>query len=289
MTLSSLQNAQQLYTLAGFQDSRRLAELFGLDLDEPQTWDRLSQLVELFGQAMLSETSGVVLDPRTGLSLLGTKPKETGVSLLLTEEIPFTPDKGSADLLQIPKLLPKWGVEHTKHNYAVAYLPLFYHPQEEQALDKKQFLAEIYDFCDYEDIELFLDLRLFSLTGEQLSTEEYEVQLLEAIQELRATCHLMGLVYPGNPLIAATVTSELDIPWVVSSATESYDEFKNRVREALDSGAKGFFITDTLFKEVGQHRSEDLAADMDQIKEFLQTTARDRLIELSRIVNETSV
>ena len=289
MTLSSLQNTQKLYSLAGFQDSRRLAELFGLDIDEPETMKRLSQLVDEMGKALLSEMSGVVLDPRTGLQILQHKPEDVGVSLLLVDEMPFDPEKASKELLHVPELLPKWGVEHIKNNYAVAYLPLYYHPQEQEALAKKQFVAEIYDFCDYEDIELFLDLRLFSLDGKQLSAEEYEAQLLESLQELRATCHMIGLVYPGNPLIAATVTSELDIPWIVSSAGEAYDDFKKRVREAMDSGAKGFFITDTLYQEVEGFRTADLAPDTNSIKQFLQTTARDRLIELSRIVNETSV
>jgi tagatose-1,6-bisphosphate aldolase len=80
----------------------------------------------------------------------------------------------------------------------------------------------------------------------------------------------------------------LDIPWILVSRQENYEEFKNHLREALENGAQGFLVGRPLWPEIGQLRNKDLTPDKLAIAKLIATTSRDRLIELVRITDEVA-
>ena len=92
--------------------------------------------------------------------------------------------------------------------------------------------------------------------------------------------------YPQDPLAAATLTSELDIPWLMIDDGVKYDKFKDQLRVALENGAQGFLVDEVLWQEVGKMRLKDQSPDLPAIEKFLQTTSKDRMIELMRIAGE---
>jgi tagatose-1,6-bisphosphate aldolase len=108
------------------------------------------------------------------------------------------------------------------------------------------------------------------------------------VQELRGFADLLALDYPGSALAAASITAELDKPWIVSSRDQNYGQFKEELRDSLASGARGFLIGRSLWNEMGKLRREDQSPDFDHIPEYIQTTVRDRVIELTRIIDETA-
>lgn len=277
MLLSSLRSPDGLYKLAGWNDTEYMAKLFGLDFDDAETRLFITQLQHTMLLELQDHLSGVVLDPRIGIDALPQKPPDLGVALRLTEyQTPETIDDA-------PKLLANWGVDKVKNNYAAAYLRLFYHPDEAAALDKKQFLAEIHDFCQYEDIDLVLDLAL----TQQSEDENRENVFLQTLSELRGSCSMMAIDYPGSPLMAATTTAELDIPWIVSSSSESYDEFKQEVRDCVDGGAEGYLVSQALYASLESARNEDHSPNVPELSHLVSTSLRDRVIELERIAEES--
>jgi len=159
----------------------------------------------------------------------------------------------------------------------VAKLELFYNPQEEEARSKKQMVVELYDYCQHEGIAFLLDLVLYLET----SKDKYQAQFLElqldAVQELRQYCDLMALEYPSDALSAVTLTAELDVPWILSGRGVPYETYKEQLRVALESGAVGYMVGSQLLPE---KVTKDAST-------FLQTTVRDRAIELNRIATET--
>lgn len=276
--LSALRNSAGLFSLVGWHESELLASLFGLDWAEPETKDFVQELIHELHASRPPDISGLVLDPRTGLNVLTNKEPNTGVALRLSEF------QTQLTIAQAPALLPNWGIEQVSNNYATAYLRLYYHPAEAAALEKKQLVAELYDFCQYEQTELLLDLALTE--GDE--GEDREQALLEALTEFRSMAHGLGLPYPGSPLLAATVTAELDIPWLLSSDYQQpYATYKEQVRQSVESGAQGFLIADTLYQELETARQEDHSPDLGQIKQLIATTIRDRLLELTRIAAES--
>ena len=65
-----------------------------------------------------------------------------------------------------------------------------------------------------------------------------------------------------------------------------YESFKDILRTSLDNGAKGYLVDEVLWREIYEMRQDDGFPDWTAVTKFLQTTARDRSIELARIVNE---
>lgn len=281
MKLPSIQTDHHGYALLEADNDVRWFDHLGLDASVSSNKQVIFQMLTQLLQASPVSLSGVVLDPEFGIEVLKNKPAEIGVIWQLEE--PAT----SIDPLVPPKLSNDWTVEHIRNNLGLAKLELQYFPSEAQALVKKQLVAEIFDFCQYQEIDLLLKLVIYSPTGQPLPAPELQVAQLTAIQEFRDTCHILALQSPQDALAAATLTAELDIPWVVMSHDgQKYEVYKEQLRQALEAGARGFLVGETLWQEAYSKRRKDQGIDEAELTQFMQTTVRDRLIELHRIVGE---
>lgn len=280
MHLPAIQHPSGVFSLFEFDQAPKIADLLGIDLSQPANVDRLQQLMTIMLEQLQSDLSGAVIDPIYSHHLLQHKSKQTGVLGRLTAVT------AEVDPLVMPTLMPDWSVEDISQNYGLAKLCLYYHPQEEKALDKKQLVAELYDYCQYQHIDFALKLIIYTPASEEFSQESFQAAQLQAVQELRSTADLLILQYPLGPLAAATVTAELDIPWLLQSQNQEYDSFKHDLRICLENGAQGFCVSDSLWKDMGQLKLKDKSPDWEQIEEFIKTDFRDRLIEINRIAHE---
>ncbi len=245
--------------------------------------------------------SGIIVDPYVGLQVPRSDSGDQA-GLILPISIP---QSGQVDPLAVPQFDHNWSVADISNNYGVAKLTLYYHPKEEQALRKKQLVAELSEYCRYEKIDFALDLVLYTPAGEEFALDAFQADQLQAIQEMRSYAQMMLLQYPLDPLACATLTTELDIPWLVSSRGIRYDEYKETVRTALEGGAKGFCLHEigwpqpeldvdallTAIHSATQKHDRQALADMakswhDQFEKQLSTTIRDQMLELSRITQE---
>lgn len=256
-----------------------LTESLGLLLTEESNLKNLTALLARFLSIYTEHTTGIVLDPVYSLPLIEYKHENSGLILRIEQEEEQNP-------LGLPKLPPQWGIQDIRNNYGVAKLELLYHPSEALAMEKKQFVAEIFDFCQYEGTDFLLKLMIYNPPGEDLDTVQFQETQLEAVSELQRFSNILALQYPQDPLATATLTSELDVPWVVFSDGVSYEKFKEFVRVSTENGAQGFMIGKALWEEIGELRLEDHTPDFTAIDAFLNTTGRDRILELMRIVRD---
>ncbi len=280
MHIPALKNKNGVFVLLELDNSLKISSLLELDL---KLADNKLLLTELNKQLLLSlspNASGVVMDPTHTLALISKKANSAGLALRL-ETI-----QEETDPLAVPNLIPDWGVELVKQNYGVAKLELYYHPNEEQALKKKQLVAELFDFCQYEHIDFLLKLVVYTPADEEFSSLSFQEAQLQSIEEFRSSCNLMALQHPLDALSAATVTSELDIPWVVSLTAADYQMNKDNLRICLENGAKGFMAGEILWQGLNEQRTKNQALDLNALFAYIQTTTRDRFLELERISNE---
>lgn len=316
MRVDHLTTASGMYSLVSLEPLAVLQEwwqLSGVQILEENN-DSITELfispaLESMHRLVSQIASGVILDPYVGLQIASSnhtneensseKPnikKTSGLILPLS-----IPQSGQIDPLAAPHFDSNWGVVEVANNYGVAKLTLYYHPKEEQALRKKQLVAELSEYCRYEKCDFILDLVLYTPAGEEFSVQAFQEAQLQAIQELRSYAQLLMLQYPLDPLACATLTTEIDTPWLVSSRGLRYEEYKETVRTALEGGAKGFCLhemswpkpdlnTDALataYRKNDTKALADLAKSWhDQFEKQLQTTVRDQLLELSRISQE---
>lgn len=270
MTVSAL-TRNNIIGIANLSDSLEIAEVFGMNAKSVQEQAKVEELISSFVTELSSHMSGVCLSAEVGFGATEKLPLDTGLVFELSDML------RPKDPLSVPVLSQIWGVEQTRNNSAVAKLELFYNPQEEEARSKKQMVIELYDYCQNQGIAFLLDLVIYLET----SKDKYQAQFLElqldAVQELRQYCDLMALEYPSDALSTVTLTAELDVPWILSGRDVPYETYKEQLRVALESGAVGYIVGSQLLPE---NVTKDAST-------FLQTTLRDRAIELNRIATET--
>jgi len=280
MTLPSIQTAQGKIGLVELDLAPQLAELIGLDLSLPDNVKTIQEILEKIGRISAVQATGLVVDPIYSFGIAQTG----GKAGFLTRLTAFSE---VVDPVAVPALIPNYGLEEMRNNYSLAELELYYHPQEENALIKKQLLAEIYDYCDYLDIDLLLKLIVYSPANHELTQESFQQDQLQAVQELRSTADVLALQYPLDPLAVATMTAELDIPWILQTQAQSYEEYKKELRICLENGAVGFTAGVNLWREIKKFKLADKSPDLASINQFFETIFQDRLIELMRITQES--
>lgn len=281
MTLPALRTAQGKYCLVELDEAPHLAHELGLDLTTESGEQLLDQINSSLVSTYSAESSGVVLDPVYTFKFLEKKNSKAGVLFRLEQLME------DVDPLSVPKLISNWGIEDIKNNYASAKIELLYHPHEEKALAKKQLLTELYDYCQHEKITLLLKLTIYTPAGDEYQQLNFQEAQLTAIQELRDTCDLLALQFPQDPLSCATITAELDVPWLSVAEGVDYESYKQMLRTALENGAKGFLAGDILWRDLVSLKHEDKSPDMEAIQNLIKTNSRDRLIEMVRITDET--
>lgn len=280
MFLSNIQNSKKIFTLLDFSRIATLAQAIGLDIDHLEHQDHLKFITQHLMKYLSPEVSGVIVDPDFDFDTIAEKQNGTGLILSVEKKT------DAVDPFSMPKIADNWGIEHIRNNYAVAKVELYYHPQEPEALRKKQFIAEVYDYCKYEGIHFLLELMVYHPASEEATQEILLEAQLQAAREFSNSCDLFALEYLGNALSAVTLTAELDKPWIFNARGVGYETFKQDLRVCMDSGAQGFLAGDPFW--AGKHVSEVLTQldNSEAQKEFIKTEIRDRIIEATRISQE---
>ncbi len=283
MNLSSIQTPEGLFTIAAFDHRGSLAKTFNLDPKEKSTGDVLTQLKVLFMETFSPVCSGVLVDPIYGFPAIERKAKNTG--LILSLESSGYNDERTA----VPTMIPDWGVENIKNNYAVAKLLLYYHPGETNAEAKKKLVMELGEYCHHQEIAFLLEPVIFNPQGsEELPQGAFHEAQLTMVQELQSSCDVLKLQYPGDALAAATITAEVDIPWILLSRGMPYEHFKEALKVCLENGAKGFAAGRSVWQEISKLQTEDNQPDLPKIGEFLHTVGLPRMQELIQITKKFS-
>lgn len=275
MRLSAISSESQMLSILGLDQLLSMAHILGLSVSNPNDVLTLEQVIIEVVKQYSPYISGTALSSEIGYRSILQKSENAGPLFCLERRL-IEPDP-----LTVPLLLNNWSVETVRQNYGVAKLELFYHPQEAEANTKRQMVAELYDFCRNQEINFLLDVAIYIEATEKEYKETFQQIQLEAIQDLRNFCDVMALEYPLDALGAVTVTAELDVPWILSARNTPYDEFKENVRTSLESGAKGFLAIEQFLPEFQKN-----TFNAEEFMKFVQTFGKDRIIEMTRILEE---
>jgi len=285
MHLKTISNEDERFVLLDLDKPWQLAEAVGLKRTEANYQQHLIKLIQLAGEVLTEKTTGVVLGPKAGYEAINSKTANTGLVLSLDDN--FYPH----DPFSLPQFLPDWGVEHIKNNYGVIKLNLFYNPQEKLANEKNKLLVEVYDYAQYEKLDLVVELNIV-LDGKLKPKDKREVFLttqLNVVRELQNMVDLFILEYPFTSLACATLTAELDVPWIMNDQSIKYTELKNNLRIALEGGASGLMMGRNIFREAPQFDKRKVDEFFNLWRKFLNTEGRDRVLELARITQEVGL
>lgn len=272
MKLSAISRQRQLFSVLALDDVVDLANILSLDLNLVDNLAFLTKVLNLLLE-LSQEVSAIVVDPIYSLPLLGSKAHQAGAIIRLEQH-------QELDVQALPQLFPNFSLMEIKNNYALAKLAINYQAHEEQALAKKQLLAEIRNYSQDIQIDFLLKLN---------ANFDNEEVLLSSVQELWRFADILVLDNINDPLLAATISSELDIPWLLSADYRqklTYAQFKDSFRLAMENGARGFYLGNFLWQELAQFRQSDQEFAWSSLENFVRTQLRDQIIELNRIAEE---
>ncbi len=283
----ALQTKTKSYSWLNLSQVYGLADLFNLSLSQSEDVAKLVWIINLVMKTVSPHVSGVILGPEIGFEASLKKAPATGLILTLEKQ---------TELLavnEMPRFYEHWGVEQIRNNYGVAHFKFYYHPQGEFASQKKQLAGELYDAAKYEGIDLVIELSMYPLEKKLAKEDIFEEAQLFAAKEFQTVCDLLVLEYPHSPLACATLTAELDIPWLLADRLEDYPFFKDTLRIALESGAAGCQVDLVAWSglpelRLNQYRQGE-SEDWKILEKYIQTELKDRLIEITRIIDETKI
>jgi tagatose 1,6-diphosphate aldolase len=189
------------------------------------------------------------------------------------------------------QVLPNWSVQKAKRMGAsMVKLLVYYHPQSPTAAEIEDFVRLISEECSRFDLGLMLEPLSYSLQeGTSLTSAEKRYVVTETARRL---------VVPGVDILksefpldvhgredektwaeaCAEISSASPVPWILLSAAVGYESYLRQVLVACQAGAAGIAVGRAVWQEaVGLEGSER--------KDFLQTCARERLIQLTELCN----
>ncbi len=241
------------------------------------------------------QASAVLLDPIYSAAQTiadGALPGHVGL-LCALEEQGYLGDP----LNRQTTLLSGWSVEKAKRLGASGVkILLFYHPGAGLAAEKQEHLVRaVLIECQRYDLPLFLEPISYSLDPDiKKGTEAFAQQrrriIVDSARRLSALHpDVLKVEFPidvrfeSDQAVWRAACVELNeaasVPWALLSADEPFETFKQQVRIACETGASGFLVGRSVWRE---------AATLSDVgrEEFLANIAKRRFMELVEIAQE---
>jgi len=238
--------------------------------------------------ALAPAATAVLLDPEVGGAQCiagGALPGRSGL-VMAVEATGYTGDATARH----SSILPGWSVAKAKRMGVNAIkLLVYYHPDASTAADIEALVRQVAADCADSDIPLFLEPLSYSLApGEKkLSGRERRRVVVETARRL---------VIPGVDVLKAEfpldITAEADerawadactelseaspAPWVLLSASVSYETYLRQVTVACQNGASGVAVGRAVWKEA-------VSVQGSEREKFLYGVARERMSRITAL------
>jgi len=226
--------------------------------------------------------SAVLLDPEFGAAQCiasGALPGRAGL-LCAVEASGY----GGEPTARSSQILPGWSIAKAARMGANAIkLLVYYHPHSPTAGEIESLVQQVAEDCASQDLPLFVEPLSYSLdpSVKQLPSAERRQVVIETARRL--TVLPMDVLKAEFPLDIATepdqsvwaeACAELSkasrTPWVLLSATVSYEDYLRQVAIACQQGASGVAVGRAVWKEAPLLKGQERA-------DFLLQTARHRM------------
>lgn len=189
------------------------------------------------------------------------------------------------------QILPGWSVEKAKRMGASAVkLLVYYHPDSPTAAEIEQFVRQVAEDCQREDLALMLEPLSYSLDeAKPLTSAEKRTVVVETAKQLTPLgVDLLKAEFPLDKQekdhklwqeACEELTAASWVPWILLSAAVDYQVYADQVKVACSAGASGIAVGRAVWKEAVRLRGADR-------EEFLRDVAAGRLDALLAICNE---
>ncbi len=248
--------------------------------------DQLSSFKLDVTAALASEATAVLLDPEVSAAqaVAGhVLPKNVGL-VVAVESTGYTGDATARHA----QILPGWSVEKAKRMGASAIkLLVYYHPDSPTASEIESFTKQVAEDCARHDLVFMLEPLSYSLDEtKKLSSEEKRYIVIETARRLTGlNIDILKAEFPLNANDAdeskwieacQEISAVSRVPWILLSAAVDFEVFLRQVTVACNAGASGIAVGRAVWQEAVTMSAEER-------KQFLQTTARQRISRLTSL------
>ncbi|NWG16785.1 MAG: tagatose 1,6-diphosphate aldolase [Chloroflexi bacterium] len=288
--LKTTSTSHNVFTILAFDQRGTYRKMLPPETD----YDTAVQIKSEVVTALSYESSAVLLDSSYGLKSALSMSGSSGL-LLSLEESGYSGDSTERHIV----FNPDWTVAKIKQFGASAVKMLaYYHPHAGALAEEiESVIAGVRDECRQHDIPLFLEPLCYSLDAS--ISKESEAFAKTRPQVVRDTADRLGKLRPDvlklefpvdvsydqdeNSWRAAceAVSQVSEVPWVLLSAGVNFETFERQTRIACEAGASGFLAGRAIWKEA-------VVMSPEERRQFLATTAAERLRRLSAISNESA-
>jgi tagatose 1,6-diphosphate aldolase len=230
----------------------------------------------------------ILLDPEFGAAQViaqSALPRSTG--LIVAVESTGYAGEPTARTSQV---LPGWSVAKARRMGASAVkLLVYYHPDGSGAPEIEAFVARVADDCIQQDITLFLEPLSYSLDPNRAKLPPDERRSVVVQTASRLTFAGVDVLKAEFPLdveaepeeedwakACAELTAASNVPWVLLSASVSFETYLRQVVVACQQGACGVAVGRAVWQEAVQLRDVERT-------EFLRHVAHQRMARITAL------
>jgi tagatose 1,6-diphosphate aldolase len=236
--------------------------------------------------SLASEGTAVLLDPEYSAAqavAAGILPNQVGLVVAL-EATGYTGDPNARQ----SRLLPGWSAKKAKRMGASAVkLLVYYHPESALSAEIEDFVGQVAADCRKQDLLLMLEPLVYALNDKgSLTSDEKRAAVIGTARVLSTLgIDILKAEFPlGNTEVdhgqwlqaCQELSAASVVPWILLSAAVEFETYLQQVAVACQAGASGCAVGRAVWQEAV---SMEVAAR----KKFLETTARERLMQLMKL------
>ena len=279
MKIKHLSNNNGKYIILKLDIASQLAQILDLDLKKEDDSHLIQTILMKIEQAFSPYLTGLILDPIYGYNLVNSRSSNMGLALTVD-----SPIKTKVNEFDLPEFIPDWDLVSIANHYACAEVSLRYHPQNSSALKKKKVISELHSSAKMNSVDFILNLELVAKNGIEVETE-FDQYVLESVWEFKKNCELIILPFIYKALDRATITAEIDIPWLVNPRSTDSNQFYDRVQLSNEAGGAGVVIDNYFFHDLFQlGKTEKYGLDVFSIEKYIYNVLVKRLKNIVDLV-----
>lgn len=267
--ISRLINAEGKITIAALDHRGSLKKNLHPENPEATTDAEIREWKQTLIELYKDKVSGILIDPIFGKDLINTSYK-CGWMLSMEK----TGYRGGQEERKT-EILENWSVAQAKEMGAVSVkLLLYYDPDNQELAEAQREVARgVAEECGRQRVVFLLEPLTYKKSPIPFAVERMVDDLLDLPVDI------FKLEYPGTKEECGRISQKLKVPWVLLSAGAGYEQYKQQLQIACESGAAGMAVGRAAWQEFGQYEGEARA-------KFFREVAGPRMDELVRIVNE---
>lgn len=274
MNIQKLSNPNGFIEIAAFDHRDSLQKMLSPDL--------ISPFKNLCAQTFAGDVASILVDPEYGKDAIKTA-KNENLGVILSREISgYENAEGGRET----KLYDEYNAAKLKLMGADAVkLLVYYNPEAPNHAAQLEIVEQVSDETLQEDLPMLLEIITYPVEGK---TYDKAKAIIEAASEMSNYADILKLEFPIDVKTEQDITNATeylkqmtktcqDKPWILLSRGLQFDLFKKALEVSKANGCKGFAVGRAVWQEIAELKT------FPEIEEFMKTTGKSRMHELSQI------